>query len=171
VIYIDFIICIPLIWGIYRGFLKGIILELASIVALFLGILVASKFSVDIKWMFLFSGKYNLILAFAFLFLLSLIFVFLVAKIITKLLKKASLGTVNKLLGAAFGGLKFALILSVVFFMIDTLSKSYPILNSKTKYKSLLYKPIAILAPIIIPELTKTKNFEPKAEVVLEQIK
>lgn len=160
----------PFNLGYLQGFLKGIILELASIVALFLGILVASKFSVDIKWMFLFSGKYNLIFAFAFLFLLSLIIVFLVAKIITKLLKKASLGTVNKLLGAAFGGLKFALILSVVF-MIDTLSKSYPILNSKTKYKSLLYKPIAILAPIIIPELTKTKNFEPKAEVVLEQIK
>ena len=43
--YLDIILAIPLIWGAFMGFKKGLILELASIVALVLGIYGAVKFS------------------------------------------------------------------------------------------------------------------------------
>jgi len=36
--YFDIMIAIPLIWGIYKGFKKGFIIEIASFIALGLGI-------------------------------------------------------------------------------------------------------------------------------------
>ena len=36
--YIDIIICIPLVWGLYKGFTKGLIIEAASFIAFGLGV-------------------------------------------------------------------------------------------------------------------------------------
>ena len=41
---IDYLILIPLAWGLVRGIMKGLIIELASILAFWLGIVVAWKF-------------------------------------------------------------------------------------------------------------------------------
>ena len=43
--YFDIIIIIPLLWGAFKGFKKGLIIELASLIALFLGVWGAIKFS------------------------------------------------------------------------------------------------------------------------------
>ena len=160
-------------WGVYKGFTKGLIIEVAAIVAFFLGIWIATKFSASIQGIFSFAGKYDSVVAFCTLFLASLILVFLVAKLINKMVEGASLSTVNKIIGAAFGGLKFALILSVVFFVVDALEKSYPVLTIKTKEESLLYKPIGLIAPAIIPGLDKSKmeKMMPQANDVKIEVK
>ena len=41
---IDIILIIPLLWGAFMGFRKGLVLELASLVGLILGIYGAIKF-------------------------------------------------------------------------------------------------------------------------------
>lgn len=171
--FFDILICIPLIWGVYKGFTKGLIIEAAGLVAFFLGIWVATKFSESIQGLFSFAGQYKNIVAFCVLFLLAIILIFLVAKLIDKIVKNASLSMVNKVLGATFGALKFALILSVLFFVLDAVEKSYPILSIKTKEESLLYKPLGLVAPAIIPGLDKTKmeNMMPKAEDVSIEVK
>ena len=46
--FIDIILIIPIIWFIYKGFKKGFIIEIASLIALFLGIYVAIHFSGNI---------------------------------------------------------------------------------------------------------------------------
>ena len=43
--YLDIIIIIPLIWGAYKGFRKGFIIEIASLIALILGIWGGINFS------------------------------------------------------------------------------------------------------------------------------
>ena len=68
-----------------------------------------------------------------------------------------ALSAINKIGGAVFGALKFALIMSVVIFMIDAVEESYPMISFKTKEESLLYRPVGKIAPTLIPALNKSK--------------
>jgi membrane protein required for colicin V production len=165
--FIDILICIPVLWGLYKGFTKGLVIEIAGLAAFFLGIWVATRFSESMKGIFSFAGKYDGVVAFCLLFLVSVVLIFLTAKMISKIVEGASLSSVNKLSGAVFGGLKFALIISVLFFVMDAVERSYPMLSVKTKQESLLYNPVAKIAPAIIPGLDKEKmdQMMPKAEV------
>ena len=159
--YIDIILCIPLTWGLYKGFVKGLILEAASIVAFGLGVyisinyseLLSTKFTEWFNWHF----SYLKILSFVVAFLGAVIFVFFVAKIVQKLTEGIALGGINKIVGALFGSLKYALMISVVIFIIDSLEKSYPFISFENKNNSILYKPVGMIAPMIIPGLKNAK--------------
>ena len=119
------------------------------------------------KSVFSFAGKYDGVVAFCLLFLGAVILIFLTAKLINKIVEGASLSSVNKITGSVFGGLKFAMIISVVFFVMDAVERSYPMLSVQTKNESLLYKPVAAIAPAVIPGLDNSKmdKMMPKAEV------
>jgi membrane protein required for colicin V production len=157
--YIDIALCIPLVWGFYKGFVKGLIIEAASILALGLGIwggihfsdFCADKIKVGFNW----QSPYLPIVSFAIVFLTIIISVFLLAKLLSKLSKKLALGGLDKILGALVGSLKFALILSVIIYVINSIEKSYPVVSFDVKNKSVLYKPIGKIAPLIIPALKR----------------
>ena len=51
--YIDIMFCIPLVWGLYKGFTKGLIIEAASFVAFGFGVWGAIHFSDFISQFFL----------------------------------------------------------------------------------------------------------------------
>ena len=78
-----------------------------------------------------------------------------------------ALGGINKVGGAVFGAMKFAMVLSVIIFVMDAIEKSYPLISLKTKEGSVLYKPIGKIAPTLIPALNKSKLNEliPKPDV------
>ena len=155
--FIDILICIPIIWGIYKGVTQGLVTQAAGLAAFFAGVWVATRFSENLKVVFTFAGKYASVVSFSVLFLFAVILVFLVAKLISKMVDGASLSSVNKMAGAVFGGLKFALILSVFFFVLDAVERSYPMLSVETKKGSLLYGPVAKIAPAVIPGLGQQK--------------
>src|SRR4051812_20315447 len=104
--YIDIILCIPLVWGLYKGFTKGLIVEAATFIAFGLGVwggihlsdLVAAKLGV---W---FSSKspYLPLISFAVTFLGIVILVFFIAKMIQRMADGMALTAVNKLGGAIF---------------------------------------------------------------------
>ena len=89
------------------------------------------------------------------LFLVIVISVYFTAKLLTKIAKGIALGGIDKILGALFGTLKYALILSVIIFIIDAIEHSYPVIAFEAKNKSVLYKPVGKLAPMLIPALNK----------------
>jgi membrane protein required for colicin V production len=159
--WIDIIICIPLVWGFYKGITKGLIIELGTIVALWLGVWCAMKFSELLSgyarthWDW--TSKYLPVISFCCILLAVLMLVYLIAKLLTRTVKAVALGWLNKLLGATFGVMKFALLLSILFFVADAVEKSYPFISSETKTNSLLYKPVAKIAPMIIPGLGASK--------------
>ena len=107
---LDIIVLIPLIWFTIKGFTKGFIIELASLAALILGIYLSYFFS-DITASFLqntlgFTSKYLQPVSFILTFIIVVILIFILAKSLEALIKTASLGIFNKLLGAAFGFIK-----------------------------------------------------------------
>ena len=159
--YLDIILCIPLVWGLYKGFTKGLIIEAATMIAFGLGVWGGIHFSnyiaVKISSSFDWHSPYLPIISFAITFLGIIIIVYFIAKLVQRLVEGMALGAINKIGGAVFGALKFAMVMSVVIFMMDALEESYPIISFKTKEESLLYKPIGLIAPALIPSLNKEK--------------
>ncbi|MGB0881486.1 MAG: CvpA family protein [Vicingaceae bacterium] len=161
--YFDIIIIIPLIWGAYKGFKKGIIIEVASFIALGLGIWGGIKFSsISAKYLSeVFDIAENImpLISFAVTFILIVIAVFTLAKMLQKIIKMVALGFVNKAAGALFGMLKFGLILSVVINFTNIINKQISFIEPEMKNSSILYEPIGKIAQIIIPGL-KEISFE-----------
>lgn len=156
---IDVILVIPLAWGAVRGFKKGLVTEIASFAALGLGVWGAFKFS-DVLGKYLktaFNLEQNWIefISFVVLFICIVLLVFMLGKFIQGILKKASLGFVNKLAGLLFGLMFFGFILSVVLFIFDRLDQHYSIMNKEYKESSLLYKPVASFAVVLVPGLNE----------------
>ena len=67
------------------------------------------------------------------------------AKTLTKIISKASLGLLNKFLGAFFGTLKWAIFLSVALFFLEKLNTWITIINTEMMESSILYEPITEL--------------------------
>lgn len=135
-------------------------MEIGTLAAFFLGVWGGMKFS-DLMagWIrdwFDSQSPYIPLIAFALIFVAILILVFAVAKFIEKAMEKSSVGVINKIAGAIFGGFKFVLILSVIFFVIDAIEKSINVIPSGIKDNSLLYRPVASVAPRVIPGLRES---------------
>ena len=160
---IDIILGALLLFGLIRGFLKGLFVEVASLVALIAGVYGAIHFSnfaaellaSKLDW----DEKYINIVAFAVTFVIIVLVIALAGKALTKLADFAALGILNKLLGGVFGALKIGLILSVLLIVFDTMNNSIPFADQKDLEESILYKPVKRLAPMIFPSiLTKGKE-------------
>ncbi len=156
--YIDIILVIPLMWGAYKGYKKGLVTEIASLVALLLGIWGAIKFSGMtsdfLASSFDFTSEYLPIIAFALTFVVIVIGVHLVAKLVDKLVKAVALGLVNRILGSVFGALKFAFIISIILVILNQLDEKAKFIPKDLKEESLLYEPMSKVAPIIYPSVT-----------------
>lgn len=170
---IDIVIIIPILWGAYKGFTKGLIVEVAQIAALLLGIYGALQLSGSTEKLltdkFGMTSQYTPVISFGIIFLLIVIAVFLIARLLGKLTEKVALGVVNKILGAVFGIAKFTLILSVVFILFNKADEKASLVSAETKDKSLLYNPMMQLSMKIFPAL---ESFRPsQMEGIKDKIK
>lgn len=160
----DIILTALLLFGFIRGLIKGLFVELASLVSLIAGVYGAIHFSYfvgdflknKVDW----DEKYIAIVAFAVTFIVIVITISLLGKLFTKIADFASLGLVNKILGGAFGALKVGLILSVLLIVFSKLNNTIPFVNKENTENSVLYKPVRDLAPMIFPDLLKVEQEE-----------
>lgn len=155
---LDIIFLVPILWLGYRGFQKGFIIELSSLVALILGIYIAINFSgFTASWLtdnFDISQKYLTIISFVVTFIAVVFGVFMVGKILEKFIDILLLGFINKIAGSAFGIVKAAFLISVVLWIINSLDPGEYIIKNETRKGSTLYGPVESLAPAIIPKLS-----------------
>lgn len=142
--YFDIFLCIPLLWGIYRGFTKGLIIELASLIALGLGIYGAVKFSGYASDFlithFQIGNQYLKIVSFVITFIFIVMIVFLIAKLVEGLVNIAALSILNKITGALFGLLKMVLMVFAFIFILKSLDQKLNILPSEIKTESFFFK-------------------------------
>lgn len=146
---IDIIITLALVFGFLKGFSKGFVVEVASLGALFLGLLGAVKFSSFVAKQLESFFNWNPIaiqtISYLFIFILIVCGVSVLAKSLTKILSQASLGQINKFLGSIFGILKWAVLTSVVLFFIMKINQWIPIIDQEMINKSVLFDPITKL--------------------------
>ncbi|NRD18811.1 CvpA family protein [Winogradskyella eckloniae] len=159
---IDIVLAALLLFGFIRGLFKGLFVEVASLVALVLGVYGAIHFSgfaagfleSKVDW----AERTINIVAFAITFVVIVLAIGLAGKALTKLADFAALGIINKLAGAVFGALKIGLILSVVLIVFHKMNNTLPFMEKEDLEKSMLYKPVKSLAPLIFPNLIKSED-------------
>ncbi len=152
---IDIILGALILFGLVRGLIKGLFVEIASLAALILGIYGAIHFSnfaasflqSKVTW----EERYITIVAFAITFISIVVAIAMAGKILTKLANFASLGIVNKLLGGVFGAAKIALILSIILLVFNKLNTTIPFAKQEELEQSILYVPVKSLALSLFP--------------------
>lgn len=159
---LDIVLGALILFGLVRGLMKGLFVEVASIVALILGIYGAIHFSnfvaefleSRVEW----DEQYINITAFAITFIIIVIAIAMAGKALTKLADFAALGILNKLLGGVFGALKIGLILSIILIVFNRLNSTLPLVEEHEIKSSILYNPVKSIAPFIFPSIIKEKE-------------
>lgn len=144
--FIDIILGVLLVWGLYKGLKNGLFVELASFIALIAGIYGAIHFSFVtgdylaqyVNW----GERYIKIAAFLITFAAILFLVHLAGKFLTKIADFAMLGLLNKIAGAVFGTLKVAVILGALLLFFEKVSSKFDLVNEETQSDSILYQPV-----------------------------
>lgn len=143
--YIDIIILLILVYGAVRGFFKGLIVEVFTLLGLVLGVFLAMKYSVyaeNVLRDFLnVSEPYLHPVGLAVTFLLVAVVTYLLGKMLTKLVDVIALGIPNKLLGMVFGVLKYFVLICFVLMITDSLNETFGFLKAETQEKSIFYCP------------------------------
>lgn len=122
---LDFILIIIFVVGMASGYRKGFLVSLFSLLAIFLGIVAGFKLMgaamLTLNDLYNFDEKILPYVAFAVVFVLVLIVVNLLGKILKSTLDKTLLGGVDQLAGGILGLLKTVFLVSVVFWIMDSM--------------------------------------------------
>ena len=152
---LDIVLILPLVYGIIRGIIKGFVLQLASFLGLIAGIYFAKHYAHSVSellynW-FDIPFQYGKPLAFLITFLAIALLFYLMAKLIDKFFELISLKWLNKMLGALLGGLKYALVLSVLLNVFQSIDSKSTIVSQEHKNSSIFYNPLKSIVPRIMP--------------------
>ncbi len=160
---IDIILGGLILFGFVRGLMKGLFVEVASLVALIAGIYGAIHFSYFAgdflkdsfqSW----DEKYINLTAFAITFVVILILITMAGKLLTKIADFASLGILNKLLGGAFGGLKVAVMLGAILVFFDRTNNTIEFVAKDKVDDSVLYEPVKEVGGFVFAYVLEETN-------------
>ena len=164
--YIDIAIVGLVIFGAVKGFSKGFIIEAASLIALILGLIGALLFSSTVGTLLQSFIDADRIPPSGVLFILTYIAIIiginLLAKFLTRVLKMAALGGLNRLLGAVFGGLKFILILSAITLILDQFEFLFTFMEDDIIDESQFYEPVKSIGSVVLEWLLDKKDLLPE---------
>ena len=153
----DLVILIPLVWGLYRGFRKGFVIEAASLVSLLLATWGGIKFSRYMSELLTveygFETQYLPVISFLIIFLGTIIIVFLFARLLERFLKLTMMSTLNKISGAVFCSLKYALIVSILLFTLNAFTEENSIIPEEIKADSYFYPVLSAIPITLLPAL------------------
>ncbi|MEW5677417.1 CvpA family protein [Flavobacterium enshiense] len=156
--FIDIIITVLLVFGLIKGLRNGLFVELASLIAFFIGIYAAIKFSYVIKAMLenavSWSPKTVQVTAFVLTLLVVVIAIHLLAKIFTGIADFAFLGWVNSIGGGVFAVLKTILLLGIVLSLFQKVNRNNMIIAKDTQEQSLLFHPVLKTSEMLLPVVT-----------------
>lgn len=165
--YIDIFLIVPLLWGAFKGFKKGLIIEVVSLAALGLGIwggVYFSDYAVNLIIEKV-DDKYIPITAFMLTFLAIVLVVYFLGRLLEKIIDIVQLKFINKLAGACFGLLKFGLIISILLFITNRYNQQFNFLPEDFSENSLIYEPLVELPNVLIPAIKNSKLYETNSKI------
>ena len=161
---IDVVAFIILTYGVLRGLNKGFVIEISGILAFALGLIGAFKFSNLgskifsnlIDW----NPKAIQLVCFIALFLIITYLISLMAKMITKTLKFIALGWLNRIFGALFGFIKWSVIISALFIVINEINTLVTVFPDSIFENSKIYPFLADFGSFLFDWVTESKVIE-----------
>lgn len=168
--YLDIVLAVPLLWGLYKGISKGIVKELASLIALIAGIYGAVHFADSIhpylKEHFSINTSFVPIISFGITFVAIVLGIKIIGFVIDKIVKAVALGIISRLLGGVFGIMKTAFIISGLLLIVNTFDYYLNLIPIEQKKQSILYQPISNMIPSIMPNVKDGDSLIKEAEKV-----
>ncbi len=160
--FLDIILGLLLIYGLWKGLKNGLFVEIASIVALIAGIYGAIHFSYyagnylseNMDW----DERYINIAAFIITFVAIVMVVHIAGKFLTKIANFAMLGLLNKVAGGIFGALKVAVILGALLIFFDRINTSSGLVPNEMVQESTLYEPIKEIGAFVFDKVLKEEG-------------
>lgn len=148
--WVDILLGGILLLGAFHGYREGFVMEVISLLAIFLGVLAGFKLLGNA--MILLNDRFEInetilpYVAFAVVFLIIVIIVNLFGRLIKASIGKSILGGIDQLLGAVVGLVKGVFMLSIVIWILDSMKLEFlNQLNARSK----LLPVIAEIAPQI----------------------
>jgi len=150
---IDILLLVILGFGLIRGFMRGLIIEMASLLAIVVGIYGAihfSFFTARLLGELMPSSQQTIeVVAFGLTLIVLMLAVMFLAKMLTKMLKAAELGFLNRLAGALFGVLKAAVIVGSLFVFLERTFQTEKWLSPSALNESVLYEPVKSISAVV----------------------
>ncbi len=145
--FLDFIFAVIIVFAILRGYQRGLVVGLFSLVAVIIGLAAAMKLSAVVAGYVgkavKVSDEWLPIISFAGVFLIVILLIRLGAKAIESTIEVAMLGWVNKIGGIIL----FAAIYTVVFSVLLFYGEQMKLIQPETIHKSVTYSFIQPWAP------------------------
>lgn len=152
---IDIIILVILGAGAIVGFAKGFLRQLAGLLGLVAGLLIAKALYATVSERIFLPLTDSLTvaqgIAFVVIWLAVPLAFLLLALLLTKAMEAVSLGWVNRLLGAGLGLLKSALLVSLLICVVEYIDTDNTLLKKTKKRESVLYYPLEKFAGVFLP--------------------
>jgi len=165
--YLDLILLIPIGLALWKGWKNGFVMEVFSMLALFVGIYAGVHLS---DWMASFlknkmdvQSEYLPVISFVVVFVLVLVGLFFLGKLITKSVSAGGGEKWNQFGGAFFSLTKTLLFLSITFVLFNALDRRYSWLPDQQKEKSYFYEPIYNFSLFLLPSV-EDSDFYKKLE-------
>lgn len=152
---IDIIFILLVVFAIFKGIKRGLILALFSLIGLIVGLAAAMKLSVVVAGYIgkavSISEKWLPVIAFVVVFIIVVLLIRWCALLLQKSIEFAMLGWLNKLGGILLYAALYILIFSVLIFYADKLG----MLKPETKTVSVTYSYIQPMGPKVMEGLGK----------------
>ena len=154
---LDIILAICFVPALIRGISKGFVEQVAALIAFFLSVWMAFRFSsLAADWLRprleVPETVLNVVAFIAILVVVS-VGMILLGKLISKFIKVVMLGWLDKLLGVLFGFICTALILGVLIVSFDALNTRFAIVAAEKLDASVLYTSLRAIAWFLFPYL------------------
>ena len=154
-IWLDIVFLVPLIWGAYNGFKKGLIAQVIGIISLLAGVWVGINCK-ELVTPFIIEKvqeKYLSISCFLVLFFLVIIFGTMISKILEKFANFIQLKWINKLGGLVLGIIKISTFLVIAVSILKTWDSHTVIIDKSTKNNSIIFPILNNVGNAILPNL------------------
>jgi membrane protein required for colicin V production len=139
--------------------MRGLVIEIASIVAIVLGYigsqLWGAMFAAWLIKQFSWPETVCMVVAYALLFIGISLLLHILARALSKLFQKVSLGWLNRLLGGVFGTLKWAIIVLTLVLCVHRLDEQFQFIQPDLKEQSIIYMQAAPLSEKMWAEIKK----------------
>jgi membrane protein required for colicin V production len=174
---LDLLLILPVTYGAWVGFKKGFVIEIATLLALILGVWGAITFS-DYVGRSLsentsIDGRYVSMTAFTITFLGIAIGVYFLGKLIEKSINLVAMKPINKIAGLSFGAVKWLFAISVLLVIVEAFDSNSSFVSADSKGNSMLYEPVKTVSLTSIPALEDSqlilKEFNDKVEFLSTQ--
>ena len=160
--YLDIVIAIILFLFGYKGFKKGLVIEVVTLLAFGIGIYGAMHFSdftaERLQEVMEINPRYLNTVAFVLTFVLLVILVNLIGKAVTKIIKEMNLSFWNKLGGGVFGMATGLLLCSTVLLVLNNLQWT-GLIKEEVRKESRLYPYMEKTVPYLYKGFDLVKGY------------